>query len=451
MSAQKLNFDTSTKKNEKSATKDSLPDGYVLSSDDEEDNRTFEDSQQELMQQQFELLNNRKGLIKKAEDLEKEHRLYLEKNLTTAEPFFKKTYTLKIYLSNMRPFVWRRFKVPGNITFHSLHDQVLCAVMGWARGYHAYYFLKLPHNKKVETVVYGPVLSEAVDMMHRSFHHVWFYDDRIVKLGQVLQKEGEKLEYMYDLGDSFRHKIIVEKIEDDSKFGEVTLLEGERACPPEDFGSTRDYAEAVAVLKKGKGTYKDYAKMKEKFKLVINCYDPEKFDADQFDLKDHQERLKVTLKSEILTHKAQEYLPSNSNALGIKGLNIPIPNASFGEHKGKLKNNPVEQLRHHLMYHQGGESHGHSHAHGDHDSDEEEEEADSHHHGPGCSHGHSHSHSGSSGGHSHHHDHPPPKPNECGVCGAYSTLRCGRCQQIYYCGKEHQVQDWSHHKLHCKK
>ena len=41
-------------------------------------------------------------------------------------------------------------------------------------------------------------------------------------------------------------------------------------------------------------------------------------------------------------------------------------------------------------------------------------------------------------------------PPLCIVCGCLGPKRCGRCQQVHYCSKEHQVHDWkSGHKLIC--
>lgn len=39
---------------------------------------------------------------------------------------------------------------------------------------------------------------------------------------------------------------------------------------------------------------------------------------------------------------------------------------------------------------------------------------------------------------------------KCTVCGSTSTLkRCSRCKGVVYCSREHQLQDWSKHKLSC--
>jgi hypothetical protein len=39
---------------------------------------------------------------------------------------------------------------------------------------------------------------------------------------------------------------------------------------------------------------------------------------------------------------------------------------------------------------------------------------------------------------------------KCEVCNAFNLLMlCGKCKKVKYCSKEHQKQDWTHHKLVC--
>jgi MYND finger len=39
---------------------------------------------------------------------------------------------------------------------------------------------------------------------------------------------------------------------------------------------------------------------------------------------------------------------------------------------------------------------------------------------------------------------------KCAVCGAPTTLTCGRCRGIYYCSRDHQRSDWPQHRKVCK-
>ncbi|CAB0029675.1 unnamed protein product [Trichogramma brassicae] len=38
----------------------------------------------------------------------------------------------------------------------------------------------------------------------------------------------------------------------------------------------------------------------------------------------------------------------------------------------------------------------------------------------------------------------------CAVCGMTAFMRCSSCHREFYCGKEHQREDWPRHKDHCK-
>lgn len=40
--------------------------------------------------------------------------------------------------------------------------------------------------------------------------------------------------------------------------------------------------------------------------------------------------------------------------------------------------------------------------------------------------------------------------NKCAVCNEPAAQRCKDCQVVYYCSREHQVEDWKRHKKACK-
>ena len=39
---------------------------------------------------------------------------------------------------------------------------------------------------------------------------------------------------------------------------------------------------------------------------------------------------------------------------------------------------------------------------------------------------------------------------KCAKCELLSTLKCGKCKKVSYCGKKCQTEDWHNHKKHCK-
>jgi Plasmid pRiA4b ORF-3-like protein len=65
-------------------------------------------------------------------------------------------------------------------------------------------------------------------------------DERKATLGRLLEREGERIRYTYDFGDSWEHEIVVEKVltaEPDVRY--PRCLAGKGACPPEDCGCVR--------------------------------------------------------------------------------------------------------------------------------------------------------------------------------------------------------------------
>ena len=37
----------------------------------------------------------------------------------------------------------------------------------------------------------------------------------------------------------------------------------------------------------------------------------------------------------------------------------------------------------------------------------------------------------------------------CAMCDKLGTMRCGKCKQVHYCGRECQRQHWAAHKQEC--
>ncbi len=139
------------------------------------------------------------------------------------------TYQLKIRLSGIRPPIWRRILVPGNITFHQLHNVIQCA-MGWD-NYHLYSFMvnKVQIEELNDQDMWMPSVSEQVD-------------SNKARLAEWVNEEKAKFTYTYDFGDNWDHIISVEKIDKaDGKLDYPVCLKGKRACPPEDCGGVYGY------------------------------------------------------------------------------------------------------------------------------------------------------------------------------------------------------------------
>lgn len=102
-------------------------------------------------------------------------------------------------------------------------------------------------------------------------------DDRKVRLQKVL-KPGSQFLYRYDFGDGWDHVIIVEKMESvvGKPWGAAQVIEGARACPPEDVGAPPSYEAFLNTLRNGPNS--------EEAEHYRNWVGPG-FDAELFDLR----------------------------------------------------------------------------------------------------------------------------------------------------------------------
>lgn len=128
--------------------------------------------------------------------------------------------------------LYRVVELPGSISLAVLHDKILSAVMGWARGVHGYVFIDLKDG-----TILGPKKNSGyIDMMHVKMHYYAIGDDRKFPLASLINHVGDKCRYVYDLGDHFEHTIELIEIKDIdyNPLRNVTIIDGKGACPPED-------------------------------------------------------------------------------------------------------------------------------------------------------------------------------------------------------------------------
>jgi hypothetical protein len=170
-------------------------------------------------------------------------------------------FQLKVTLAETKPPIWRRVLVPTDITLDRLHE-VIQAAFGWW-NYHV-------HEFEIGRVRYGPVdLDDDWNPPK---------DERKVRLDQIASP-GTRLRYTYDFGDDWRHTIEVEKAVDaDTSATLPTLIDGRRACPPEDCGGPWAYTELLTVL--ADPNHPEHA---ERLEWLGGPFDPERFDLSDFE------------------------------------------------------------------------------------------------------------------------------------------------------------------------
>ena len=88
-----------------------------------------------------------------------------------------------------------------------------------------------------------------------------------------MEEPKERLDYLYDFGDGWEHRVVLEKIlplPADGKAPPPRCTGGRRACPPEDCGGPWGYASLLEALADPK--HPEHEQMRE---WVGGHYDPE--------------------------------------------------------------------------------------------------------------------------------------------------------------------------------
>lgn len=170
-------------------------------------------------------------------------------------------YQLKVTLIGSKPPIWRRVLVPSNIALGKLH-LVLQISMGWTNS-HLHQFIS-------NGVFYGIQDDDSgFDMEVEN-------EDKYI-LNQLLRSEKEAINYEYDFGDGWEHKILLENILPFDKDNQSpSCIKGKRACPPEDCGGIWGYQELLDTLNDPK--HPEYESMLE---WLGGEFDLEAFDIDE--------------------------------------------------------------------------------------------------------------------------------------------------------------------------
>ena len=142
-----------------------------------------------------------------------------------------KSYQLRVELKGVKPAVWRRIDVPGDIKLSKLHH-ILLAVMGWQGG-HLYEF-------NFVDAIYGQADDELGPEVE---------DESRVSLVKALGGSAS-FTWIYDYGDYWAHKVKLERIVDLGVPLETAMcITGRNACPPEDIGGAPGYAEFLQAIR----------------------------------------------------------------------------------------------------------------------------------------------------------------------------------------------------------
>ena len=168
-------------------------------------------------------------------------------------------YQMKVTLEDISPPISRSIQVTNDTTLGKLH-RILQIIMGWS-DYHLHEFI-------IDGVSYGVPDKESMFEVK---------NEKNLRLSQVVSEEHTKFAYIYDFGDYWQHKILIEKIlplEPDMQ--DPICIKGKRTCPPEDCGGVGGYYDSLEAIQSP--NHPEHDKMLE---WVGGSFDPEAFDIDE--------------------------------------------------------------------------------------------------------------------------------------------------------------------------
>jgi hypothetical protein len=170
-------------------------------------------------------------------------------------------YQLKVTLMDSKPPIWRRILVRSDVKLDIFH-MILQETMGWTNSH--------LHQFTAHGASYGPHYQELGGELE-------YENEARYRLSQLLIREKDSLQYEYDFGDSWDHKITLEKIlPDDSTVQPPCCIKGKRNGPPEDCGGVWGYDSLIEIMSNPK-----HPEHEEMLEWLGGEFDPEHFDLDE--------------------------------------------------------------------------------------------------------------------------------------------------------------------------
>jgi len=290
--------------------------------------------------------------------------------------------------------IYRRFKVSGGVKLEALQDKIIQPILGWARNEHAYVFTDFSDG-----ACYGPEGCKAIDTQWIARVGYAYMPAGQYTLAHLVQKEGHRFGYLYDLGDAFSHMCEVEKILPPMESnGAVEVLEGRGMCPAEDCGGDSFWNKTVYNYMHGTALKKQEIAGEVSRALNYRNKPPQTFDPFHFSSEDARKAVIAALASPASVRGCPKVLTMTPNTSGFTK-----PSFYSKLKKGQKIVNSVEADNLGVA------------------SEVVSDRKDS------------------------------KNLALCAVCGNPNSLKiCSRCHKVYYCSTDHQRDNWSAHKADCR-
>ena len=175
---------------------------------------------------------------------------------------------LKISLDFIKPEIYRTIMFPARMTLLDLHH-VIQYCFGW-EDRHLFIF-------QVKDMAFVNSLDWEEDAYR-------YQDAGAAVMADLIPKHvgtGDKFNYEYDLGNGWRHTILIKKLEtDDEDVLMPVCIDGKRASPPEDFGGPFMYQKYLESRQSPNGS-----DINDEMFWIPDDFDPEEIDIGEINKK----------------------------------------------------------------------------------------------------------------------------------------------------------------------
>ena len=162
----------------------------------------------------------------------------------------------KVVLVDSDPPIWRRLEIPADASLEELHALIQIA-MGWDNAHPFAFYLRPPRSRSKR---------------FRKWEEL--YPESEAPLDTLLVKRSDELIYEYDFGDSWIHRVKIEKRLSSSESVAVPrCTAGEGSCPPEDCGGIGGYGYLLEVI-----ADKTHPRHEDMLEWVGDEFDPKHID-----------------------------------------------------------------------------------------------------------------------------------------------------------------------------
>ena len=194
----------------------------------------------------------------------------------------------RIELLDIEPMVWRRIEVPSGYSFWDLHV-ALQDSMGWL-DYHLHEFTIKPRHKRKPIAIGLPLDDHAQDGLDVT--PGWE-----VPVSRYLDRPGDECLYLYDFGDDWRHRVVLEGMHIQKAGVKYPVcVDGEGACPPEDCGGIPGYYRLLDIL--ADAGHEEHEEMVDWLSGHLTKYwpyDPARFECGDVTFDNPKRRLRLAL------------------------------------------------------------------------------------------------------------------------------------------------------------